>query len=247
LHIVSEHILSSQELRDLTTQVYYRKIRSMLAAQNKESIPYEKYLEWCSLYGLSTEQAATLCKALHQTGVILHFSQNEELKGTIFLKAERVGKVLEECIQLKFLTTHAPQLRKELNDLLPLYLPLNEKKLQLDAHAKKRAKLWMYGALAYLGIQFSILAKMVWIDFNWDIMEPITYYVGVFTLLGGFTFFVLYGEDYTYRALEKRQEMLALKKVYLSQEFNWQKWNKLHQRVQLLSGLLGEKTITQNH
>jgi len=107
--------------------------------------------------------------------------------------------------------------------------------------AVRRAKCWMHGAIGYLAIQFAVLARMVWIDFNWDIMEPITYYVGVFTLLGGFTFFVLFGQDYTYHALERRQEMLALRKLYISEEFNWKKWNKLNQRVIHLSNLLGEK------
>jgi len=50
---------------------------------------------------------------------------------------------------------------------------------------------------------------------------------------------VLYGEDYTYKALENRQRLLALKKLYISKEFNWQKWNTLHQQVEGLKKLLG--------
>jgi len=115
-----------------------------------------------------------------------------------------------------------------------------KKKLSLDHRALRRAKWWMRGALVYLVTQFSVLARMVWIDFNWDIMEPITYFVGVFTLLGGFSFFVLYGQDYTYPALEKRQQLLALRRLYIAEEFNWQRWNQLHNRVKLLTNLLGK-------
>jgi len=98
----------------------------------------------------------------------------------------------------------------------------------------------MNAALVYLIVQVSVLARMVWVDFNWDIMEPITYFVGVFTLLLGFSFFVLYGQDYTYHALEQRQHMLALRRLYISEEFNWKKWNKLHHRVKTLSQLIGK-------
>jgi len=241
LKTISEHILSSSELRELTLQIYAQRIRTWLLAQEKESIPYEKYLEWCRLYGLSEQQANKLSQALHKTGVILNFHQNEELKGRIYLKADRAQKVLEDCLQLKFLTTHAPVLQKELEQILPLYLPLNEKKLQLDDRSLRRAKWWMRASLGYLVLQFSILARMVWIDFNWDIMEPITYFVGVFTLLLGFSFFVLYGQDYTYHALERRQQMLALRRLYILEEFNWKRWNHLNDRVRTLWLLLGGK------
>jgi len=175
--------------------------------------------------------------------VILYFHQNEDLKGRIYLKADRAQKVLEDCLQLKFLTTHAPQLQKELEQILPLYIPLNKEKLLLDDRSLRRAKRWMRATLGYLVIQFSILARMVWIDFNWDIMEPITYFVGVFTLLIGFSFFVLYGQDYTYHALERRQQMLALRRLYISEEFNWKKWNNLNERVRTISQLLGGKNV----
>jgi len=121
-----------------------------------------------------------------------------------------------------------------------------KKKLVLDVRSKRRAKWWMRTALGYLIIQFSILARMVWIDFNWDIMEPVTYFVGVFTLLFGFSFFVLYDQDYTYHALERRQQMLALRRLYISEEFNWKKWNNLNNRVQLISKLLGENVVEPN-
>jgi len=240
LKTISEHLLSSSELRELTLQIYFQKIRSLLLSQDGENVPYQKYLEWCRMYGLSDQQANKLSQALHKSGVILYFHQNEDMKGRIYLRTDRVSKVLEECLQLKFITSQVPILQKELDQILPLYLPLNEKKLQLDARANRRAIWWMRGALVYLVLQFSILARMVWIDFNWDIMEPITYFVGVFTLLGGFSFFVLYGQDYTYNALQKRQQMLALRRLYISEEFNWKKWNKLHHRVQTLLQLLGK-------
>jgi hypothetical protein len=128
LKTVSEHMLSSSELRELTLQLYFQKIRALLLSQEKESVPYENFLGWCRLYGLTDQQAHKLSQALHKTGVILNFHQNEDMKGRIYLRAERAEKVLEDCLQLKYLTTRSPQLQQELDQILPLYIPLNEKK-----------------------------------------------------------------------------------------------------------------------
>jgi len=97
----------------------------------------------------------------------------------------------------------------------------------------------MFGAFVGLTAQFSILAGMVWISFNWDIMEPVTYFVGVFTLMGGYSFFVLCGEDYTYRALQDRLRMRVLRYYYISKEFNWRKWKALHDQVEVHQKLIG--------
>jgi len=114
-----------------------------------------------------------------------------------------------------------------------------KKKLSLDERAQRSSKLWMIGGMGYLVVQFGILARMVWIDFNWDIMEPISYFVSLSTLMLGYIFFVLYREEYTYAGLEYRQKLKALRKLYINEEFNWKRWNELNLEVQRIKSLLG--------
>jgi len=236
---ISENILSNQDLRDIALQSYHQKIRSLLAKENRFFISYSEYLNWCQSSGLSTQQATILSKALHKTGIILHFHENPDFKNVIFLKPEVVTNTLAAVLDIKFQTRDAPELQRQLDKLLPQYLSLNETKLELDRKAESRAKLGMVGAFVLLAAQFFILARMVWVSFNWDIMEPVTYFVGLFTLMGGYSFFVLCGEDYTYKALEYRLRLRVLRYYYISKEFNWKKWNDLHQQVEVLRKLLG--------
>ena len=44
----------------------------------------------------------------------------------------------------------------------------------------RRVLLW---SGIYLAAQFSLLARLVWVEFNWDIMEPITYFVTFGTMI----------------------------------------------------------------
>jgi len=178
-------------------------------------------------------------RALHYTGDVLHFRDLSELRSFIFLKPSLVTDQLIKELRVTFTTRNVPQLLAQLEGILPEYENLNTIKLDLDVRAKKSAKVWMLGGLVYLVAQFGILARMVWIDFNWDIMEPISYFVSLSTLMLGYIFFVLYREEYTYAGLEKRQRLKALRKLYINEEFNWKRWNELNQEVQKIKELVG--------
>jgi hypothetical protein len=86
----------------------------------------------------------------------------------------------------------------------------------LDLAADKYANAMMQ--LGFLGVSgmFFLIARMVWVYFNWDIMEPITYFVGLTTLIIGYTFFLFTRADYTYPEAKRRIANKRLRKLYLS-------------------------------
>jgi hypothetical protein len=84
---------------------------------------------------------------------------------------------------------------------------------------------------------------MVWIDFNWDIMEPVTYFVFLSTVIVGYTFFVKFSQEFTYDALKDRQRKKALRRLYLRNDFNWRRWNDLDLQVQDLVHKLGPANV----
>jgi len=57
---------------------------------------------WCSEYGLSESQAHELLKALHLTGQILHFHNNDKLKDVIFLNPANITEQVVDALDLKF-------------------------------------------------------------------------------------------------------------------------------------------------
>jgi len=73
----------------------------------------------------------------------------------------------------------------------------------------------MRGGLLYLVAQSGFLGHMVWVDYSWGVMEPVTYFVFLTTLIGGLFFFIISREDFTYVAMEQRQFNKALRKLYL--------------------------------
>jgi hypothetical protein len=237
------NVLKTSELENLVTDSLFHRVKERLFADsNREHIHISEYIDLAAQYGISQEQAMDYLLALRASALVVYFPTNEHLKDYIFLKPDQIFKKLSASIDFKLQPRNIEELRSQLAQLLPLYTPLDNRKQELDIIASKKAKNFMHIGLTYLLVQSGILAHMVWLDFNWGIMEPVTYFVFLSTVILGFSFFIIADEEYTYHALERRQFNKALRKLYLNpqQPFNWKKWNDLNQKVLALKSAIGE-------
>eukprot|EP01126_Amoeba_proteus_P013041 TRINITY_DN1543_c0_g2_i1.p2 TRINITY_DN1543_c0_g2~~TRINITY_DN1543_c0_g2_i1.p2 ORF type:complete len:126 (-),score=18.87 TRINITY_DN1543_c0_g2_i1:56-433(-) len=87
---------------------------------------------------------------------------------------------------------------------------------------------------------------MVWFDFNWDIVEPMTYFVGLGTTLVGYSFFLTYKSEYSYAAVQERQRKKFLRKLYLKNDFNWRRWNGLDVKIKGLVNYVGKENLPEH-
>jgi len=42
-----------------------------------------------------------------------------------------------------------------------------------------------------MGLQFGLLARLTWWEYSWDIMEPVTYFVGYGSAIAMFGYYIL--------------------------------------------------------
>jgi len=42
-----------------------------------------------------------------------------------------------------------------------------------------------------MGTQFGFMARLTWWEYSWDIMEPVTYFVGYATAIAMFAYYVI--------------------------------------------------------
>jgi len=241
-----DNLIGTSDVTELAVKSYFREVKRKLKASNRTFVSLDNYNQLCKETGLTEVQAQDLLRAMHFSGDVLHFGDAPDLKKYVFLFPDHVSDTLVSELGILFTIRDVPQLVGELQVILPEYVPLNQRKIILDTRAQKSAQLWMAAGLGYLLAQFGILARMVWWDFNWDIMEPISYFVSLSTLMLGYIFFVLYREEYTYDALLDRQRKQALRKLYINDEFNWKRWNELHIKVESLVDLIGPHNLPSN-
>lgn len=75
--------------------------------------------------------------------------------------------------------------------------PLEESHAQAARKAQFRTNIAVWGGLGFMGLQFGILARLTWWEYSWDIMEPVTYFVGYGTLIACYAYFVLTRQVHT--------------------------------------------------
>ena len=80
---------------------------------------------------------------------------------------------------------------KELEKLQLELKPLEELKTEIDSRSAKRTTAVVWGGLAYMALQFGLLARLTWWEYSWDIMEPVTYFVGYGTAMAAYAYFIL--------------------------------------------------------
>jgi hypothetical protein len=247
---LNENVLSVMDLRSLMHKAYYHRILLRLESDQRHHMPYSEYLEWCREYGLSDEESLNLAHHLHEVGLILHFAGNPELKDYIFLNPQLVANSITKALQLRYIKKGDELKLAELEAIKQELAPLHDLKLTYDEQADNYGRRVLLWSGIYLAAQFSLLARLVWVEFNWDIMEPITYFVTLGTMIWGYTFFTFTKTDYSYPAFKDRIARRKLRAIYLKNEFNWKRWNTLYNRAKHLEDELAlpvaERFTTQD-
>ena len=69
--------------------------------------------------------------------------------------------------------------------------PLEKERKELDIKAARNANIFVWSSLAFMALQFGFLARLTWWEYSWDIMEPVTYFVGYGTAIICYAYFVI--------------------------------------------------------
>ena len=83
------------------------------------------------------------------------------------------------------------ELRGEIERVRTELLPLERQCQQLMQKSGTRTNITVWALLALMSVQAGFLARLTFVDYSWDIMEPITYFVTYGTSIAVFAYFVL--------------------------------------------------------
>jgi len=119
----------------------------------------------------------------------------------------------------------------ELNTLKKEFLPLYLQKKELDAKANSYTNLVVYGGLGYLVAQWAFLARLTWWEFNWDVMEPVTYFVTFGTAVLGYIYFVATKREYSYENFREGITISRMRKLYEKNGFDVDKYFFLQHKL----------------
>jgi len=168
----------------------------------------------CEEKGVSKEEVFNLSRLFTDSGVIFHSyeAQDPILATTVILKPKNLSEIISALFGDKALFSGSHSL-EAYNKLVKEYDELTDKKAVIDQMALKSSNRWIVACGAYMVLQASILARLTWWEFSWDIMEPITYFITVSTGIVGWTYFAMTKNEYTYQNL--RDQLANRKKIKL--------------------------------
>jgi hypothetical protein len=123
------------------------------------------------------------------------------------------------------------ELRGQLEQLRSELAPLEKKYLEVAQRSDRHREIATWGGMSWMSIQFGFLAYLVWWEYDWDIMEPVTYFVGYGTSILIFTYFVLTRQDYNYPEARDRQYLNFFNKMATRNKFDVEKYNHLKDTI----------------
>ncbi len=157
---------------------------------------------------------------------MLHFENSDR----VIINARRILDSMDS-----FFDHSARQVRDEIDQeiakLEEQLKPLEEEKKNLDEKALRRANRMIALGVVGLSSQFAILARLTWWELNWDIMEPITYFITFGTGVFAFAFYISRKQAYTFYALREVFFQRSLGKAMVRSGFDREKYRALHQRL----------------
>lgn len=83
------------------------------------------------------------------------------------------------------------ELKGQLDQLRGELAPLERLKLQIDGSSTQRTNLAVWASMAFMSVQFGFLARLTWWEYSWDIMEPVTYFIGSGMSMLMFAYFLI--------------------------------------------------------
>lgn len=98
----------------------------------------------------------------------------------------------------------------ELEDIRLQLVPMEQKLLEIQNAAYKKANFVIWTFLVMMSIQFGALARLTWWEYSWDIMEPVTYFVTYGTTMMWFIYYLVTRQEYMLPDVLNRRHLIEL-------------------------------------
>ena len=180
-------------------------------------VPYGTFHEKCLEAGLQAQCCEPFMRSLERTGTVVY------AHGVVHLNPQIVFDGVQEHIgitqQQDYLDidVRIAALEKEL-------AVLDREKEDVDVLLESyRKKVWGRVA-AYCGAQMWLFSRFTFVDFEWDIMEPVSWFVTQGNAVLFFAFLWIYGREHSHAVFDNVVLSRRMVKMYDSHGFDVQMW-----------------------
>lgn len=120
-----------------------------------------------------------------------------------------------------YLRMRLRKMSKEISDMAAV-------KKECDKLAHKGAQRVAMGGFGILCGWWYVVYRLTFeTDLGWDVMEPVTYLVGLSTLIGGYVWFLYHNREVSYRSAMNFTISRRQQKLYQQHDFDLRRWESL--------------------
>jgi len=203
----------------------------------------DRGVDYAAVYSLDGERIAktTAIDVLFRNDFQLHINHQVypvKVPEVSLAHADEISEVKNTIVKLyralnveQFQIEQEQQLLARLEHLRMEVTPLEKMKVELEQKAVKRVQYLTWLGLGLMGVQFGFLARLTWWEYSWDIMEPVTYFVGYGTLMAMFAYYVVTKQEYSFPLVRDREFLLTMHREARKKRLDLERYNKLRDEI----------------
>ncbi|CAK4086676.1 unnamed protein product [Aphanomyces euteiches] len=226
------------DIRAIAHKAAIIKLRETIANHPKWKIDIAEFKKLAADHGIPSKQANQVLHAFHQVGLVFHFSHaaDEELRTAVFLKPRNILDGYFDSLGLVPPSTQRylekrQQLEADLAAIMPEHDALLNLQKQLDDTAHKRTRIFTYLSSTGLIGMGSLYAWLTFIEYSWDIMEPVTYFTGFGVSIMAYFWWTMTSSEYEYENVYDFIFQRYRQKLHTKWHFDPAKLEKLQAKV----------------
>jgi hypothetical protein len=102
---------------------------------------------------------------------------------------------------------------------------------QAQRRASTRSSLVVYGGLMVLCAQLATFVRLTYYEFSWDVMEPISYFVGLSNAIMVYLFYIWNRRDFSFETWQRGMEGKYAEKTFRAKGFDIDRYVSLARRL----------------
>ena len=99
------------------------------------------------------------------------------------------------------------------------------------AKARRRSNVVVGTGLALMCTQLVVFMRLTYVELSWDVMEPISYFVGVFNAILVYIYFMVYQRDFSFNDWASRMQTSYTKWAVSKKGIDWQRYKKIARKL----------------
>eukprot|EP00238_Polyblepharides_amylifera_P014902 CAMPEP_0196579160 /NCGR_PEP_ID=MMETSP1081-20130531/17929_1 /TAXON_ID=36882 /ORGANISM="Pyramimonas amylifera, Strain CCMP720" /LENGTH=235 /DNA_ID=CAMNT_0041898633 /DNA_START=382 /DNA_END=1089 /DNA_ORIENTATION=- len=189
---MEEKISATNKLLRGTTAVAFRE-QIATESENNSIVDYTYLIQLAMESGQTNAEAEKLLEAMQTAGVVLRFHN------AVYLRPTEIVDAVLDSLPLPTADNSAviAKYEEKLQSLREEVGPLEKEMLKLHKKADSKARLFLWGGLFLISVQLFAFIRLTFWELSWDVMEPIAYFMQLFTAIIAYLWYMFHGKEMT--------------------------------------------------